>query len=186
MKIAILIVISTLSLACGLGPDMSKDRIPRSPSPTPFVPEKPIAEYMKDGDAAYASGDHAAAIASYKRAFEIEQRDPKLEKKLWYSLITNLGMSYARTGDTKNARLVVAYAVSKEPRNPIFHYILACSFATEGDESSALSRLSKAYELKANLPAGQKIPDPLTDPCFESYADSDTFKKDVAQMKGSK
>src|SRR5687767_6436871 len=91
--VLLVLCLSLVTLACGLGPDLSKDRVQRSPSPTPFIPEKPIDEYMKEGSAAYLARDYAAAITPYKRALEIEQRDPKLDKKLWYVLVDNLAMS---------------------------------------------------------------------------------------------
>ena len=175
-----------LSLACGLGPDMSKDRVPRSPSPTPFVPDKPIADYMRDGGAAYSAGNFSEAVNSYKRALEIEQREQKLEKKQWYELVGNLAMSYSRTGDSKNARLTIAYGLSKDYDYPIFHYVLACSYGEEGDESNALYHLRTAFKFRDKLLAGEKFPDPLTESSFAAFADSETLKKAVAGMKRSK
>ena len=98
MKIGLLFLWVLIFLSgCGLGPDLSKDRVPRSPSPTPFIPEKSIDEYMREGSAAYLARDYRAAITPYKRALEIEQRDPKLDKKHWYVLVDNLAMSYGLT-----------------------------------------------------------------------------------------
>jgi len=172
-----------LSLACGLGPDLTKDRVPRSPSPTPFIPEKPITEYMSEGRVAFVARDFQGAITPYKRAFEIEQRDPKLDKILWHELVNNLALSYGQTGDLKNARLVIAYGISKDYRYPMFYYILACIHGQEGDESNSVYYLSKAYEHKANLSKGETLPDPLTDSSFSSFSSSDTFKQAVAKMK---
>jgi tetratricopeptide (TPR) repeat protein len=183
MKFATVLAISILSLACGLGPDLSKDRIERPPSPTPFVADKPIAEYLRDGDAAFEAGDYAAALTPYKRAFEIEQREQKLETKSWHALVNNLAMSYVRTGDMKNARLTIAYGVSKDYDHPPFHYTLACSFGEEGDESNATYHLRKAFRFRNKMPAGEKLADPMTDACFDSFASSDAFAKAVAEMK---
>ena len=187
MKIGLLFLWVLIFLSgCGLGPDLSKDRVPRSPSPTPFIPEKPIDEYMREGSAAYLARDYRAAITSYKRALEIEQRDPKLDKKHWYVLVDNLAMSYGLTGDVKNARLVLAYGISKDYNYPMFHYIVACTYGEEGDESNSLYHLSRAFEHRANMLAGEKFPDPLTDSSFASFADSETFKRSVAAMKSSR
>lgn len=180
------ICVCFLAIGCGLGPDMSKDRIPRSPSPTPFVPEKPIAEYMTEGRAAYSSEKFAEAIESYKRAFEIEQREQKLDAKLRRELVGNLAMSYVRTGAVDKARVTIAYGVSKDYNYPIYHYALACSFAVDGNEGSALHRLRTAYMFRNNLSPGQSLPDPLTESCFESLSSSETFKKAVAEIKASK
>ncbi len=174
------------ALACGFGPDMTKDRVERPPSPTPFVPEKPIADYMLDGDAAFSSGNFAEALNSYKRAFEIEQREQKLDEKQQKGLIVNLAMAYIRTGDTEHARLTLAYGLSKHYDYPNFHYTLACSHAADGDESNTLYRLRTAFNFRDKLPKGEKLADPLTDTCFESFSDSETFKKAVAEMKRAK
>jgi tetratricopeptide (TPR) repeat protein len=185
MKVAGLLFFVSLFLAasCGLGPDLSKDRVERSPTPTPFVPEKPIEEYMRDGSAAYSARDYQAAIPPYKRALEIEQRSPKLDKKLWYVLVDNLAMSYGMTGDSKNARVVLAYGLSKDYNYPMFHYILAVTYGEDGDESNSLLHLRRAFEFRANMIEGETFPDPMTDSSFESFRDSDTFKKAVADMK---
>ena len=93
LRFTIVIAIALLSLACGLGPDLTKDRIPRSPSPTPFVPDKPIADYLRDGAAAYSAGNLSEAVLHYKKAFEIEQREQKLEKKDRRQLVSNLAIA---------------------------------------------------------------------------------------------
>ena len=187
MKVVLfLLLISICSVACGLGPDLSKDRVPRSPSPTPFIPEKPIADYLRDGNTEYTAGNFAEAIDSYKQAFEIEKREQKLEKKERNELVANLAMAYVRTGDTTKARVTIAYGVSKDFEYAMFHYILAASYGVEGDESSALYRLRTAYKFRDKLPAGTKLPDPLSDPTFESFAGSETFKKAVEDAKRSR
>jgi hypothetical protein len=185
LRFTLLITIGLFSLACGLGPDMTKDRIPPSPTPTPFVPDKPIADYLRDGAAAYAAGNFFEAVVHYKKAFEIEQREQKLEKKQRRELLTNLAVAYSRTGDTKNARTVVGYGFSKDFDAPIYHYALACSFGSEGDESSALYHLRTAFGFRNKLLPGEKLADPMQDGCFTDFADSDTFKKAVGEMKHS-
>ncbi|HUR97251.1 MAG TPA: tetratricopeptide repeat protein [Pyrinomonadaceae bacterium] len=183
-----LLCVSTFALACGLGPDMTKDRVEReaSPTPTPFIPEKPVVEYLHDGDAAFSSGNFSDALGSYKKAFEIEQRAPKLDEKERNGLVRNLAMSYIRTGDTEHARLTIAYGLSKSYNNAIFHYTLACSHAADGNESDTLYRLRTAYNFRDKLPKGEKLPDPLADTCFERLADGETFKKAVEEMKRMK
>ena len=181
-----LVCVSVFAIGCGLGPDMTKDRIERPPSPTPFVPERPVAEYLRDGDAAFTSGSFSEALSAYKRAFEIEQREQKLDEKRRNALIHNLAMAYIRTGDTEHARLTVAYGLAKSYNYPIFHYTLACSHAADGDESTTLYRLRTAYNFRNNMPKGEKFPDPLTDSCFESFSDGAEFKKAIAEMKRTK
>ena len=137
---------------------------------------------MSEGDGAYAAKDFAAALTPYKRAFEIEQREQKLDKDLRNKLIENLAMSYALTGDQTNARVVLAYGLSKDFSYPMFHYVLARSYGQEGNEAEAIYRLRKAYEHKKNVAKGETLPDPLTDDSFAVFSDSETFKKAVAEM----
>ena len=172
-----------LSLACGLGPDLSKDRVPRSPSPTPFVPDKPIADYIRDGAAAYSAGNLSDAVLHYKKALEIEQREKKLEKKERRELIANGAIVLAMTGDTKNARLAIAYGLSKDFDAPMYYYALACSYASEGDESTTLYHLREAFGFRHKLLPGEKMGDPLKDSCFADFADNDSFKKAIAEIK---
>jgi tetratricopeptide (TPR) repeat protein len=185
LRFTIVIAIAILSVACGLGPDLSKDRVPRSPSPTPFIPDKPIGDYIRDGGAAYAAGNFSEASVHYKKAFEIEQREQKLEKKERRELVANAATAFARAGDTKNARLAVAYGLSKDFDAPMYHYALACSYASEGDESTALYHLRAAFGFRHKLLPGEKMADPIKDTCFTDFAENDTFKKAVTEMKRS-
>lgn len=120
-RLAVLFCLFLITGGCGLGPDMSRDRVPADPSPTPFIPDKSSVEYIRLGDAAFAGGDHAGASLNYKRAFEIERDEKKLDKKQFYALISNLSISYARAGDTKNARVTAAYGLSKKYDHALFH-----------------------------------------------------------------
>ena len=185
LRFSIVAVFILLSIGCGVGPDLSKDRLPRSPSPTPFVPDKPIADYIHDGATAYAAGNFAQAVVHYKKAFEIEQLEQKLEKKARRELISNLATAYSRTGDTRSARLAIAYGLSKDYDAPMYHYALGCSFASEGDESTALYHLRAAFGFRHKLLSGEKMGDPMKDGCFADFADNDAFKKAVAEMKRS-
>lgn len=182
-RLAVIFCLCFAAAACGIGPDMSKDRVPPAPTPTPFIPDKSTVEYMRLGDAAVAAGDHGGAIQPYKRAFEIERDEQKFEKKQFYALVSKLAISYARGGDTKNARVTAAYGLSKQYDYPLFHYALACSYAVEGDEINTLYHLDNAYEHKNKLAAGEIFPDPLSDESFAGLSDSTTFKTSVARMK---
>ena len=181
--IALYFVIAFLLAGCGLGPDMTRDRVPASPTPTPWQGEVATDEYIRQGDAAYAAAKYAEAITPYKNAFDQDKYQQKLERKALFGLINKLAMSYAKTGDSKNARLVLAYGISKDFAYPLNHYTLAATFGEEGNEAEALSHLRQAYKHRNKLPAGEKLPDPLADDSFSSMHDSDTFKKAVAAMK---
>ena len=187
MKARLTFVFLTVLLSgCGMGPDMTRDRIPRSPSPTPWQGEKPFEDNMRDGDAAFAAKDYAAAAKAYGVALDQEKAKPKLEKKQWYALVNNTAMSYTLAGDTKNARVVLAYGVSKDFDYPLFHYNLARTYGVEGSVNDVIGHLERAFERRSKLPAGEKLPDPLTDESFASFAEDDVFKKAVARMKSGR
>ena len=137
---------------------------------------------MREGDAAYGAKNYSAAVAAYQRVFEREQAQPKLDKKLWYGLTENLADSYTHTGDVRNARVVLAQGISKDYKFPMFYYILARTYAEEGNEIQTITHIQKAYENKKNLPAGRTLPDPMTDESFAAFADSAEFKKAVSRM----
>ena len=185
LRFTIIISVAILSVSCGLGPDLSKDRVPRSPTPTPFIPDKPIGDYIRDGSAAFSAGKFDEAAVHYKKAFEIEQREQKLEKPERRAFVANAATAFARGGDTKDAKLAIAYGLSKDFDAPMYHYALGCTFASEGDESTALYHLRAAFGFRDKLLKGEKLSDPLTDSCFTDFADNDSFKKAVAEMKRS-
>ena len=182
IRTALLLCVVVLC-GCGLGPDMTRDRIPPSPTPTPWQGEVATTEYIRQGDVAFAAGDYSGAVAPYKNAFDQEKFQQKLEKKALFGLISNLATAYSKTGDSRNARLVLAYGISKDYSNPIVHYTLATTFGEEGNEAQALSHLRDAYKNRKKLQQGETLPDPMTDPSFASMQDSDTFKKAVGAMK---
>ena len=182
-RLAVYFLSIVVLAGCGLGPDMTRNRIPPSPTPTPWQGEVPTDEYIRQGDIAYAAGNYAAAVAPFKNAFDQDKYQQKLERNVLFSLIDKLATSYSKTGDTRNARLVLAYGISKDYAYPMHHYVLAATFAEEGNEPEALSHLRRAYKNKKKLSAGETFPDPLTDDSFSSLQDSSTFRKAVDAMK---
>ena len=98
----------------------------------------------------------------------------------------NLGMAYGITGDIKSSHAVFEYGISKEPTYPLFHYNMACGYGELGDEENAIKHLRNAFKNKANMIAGERFPDPMTDSSFEKFRDSEKFKKSVAEMKSQK
>jgi tetratricopeptide (TPR) repeat protein len=182
-RLGLSILVVALLSGCGLGPDMTRDRIPPSPTPTPWQGEVATTEYIRQGDAAYASGDYASAIPHYKNAFDQDKFQLKLEKKALYGLIRNLATAYSKTGDARNARLVVAYGISKDYAYPMHHYTLAAISGDEGNEAEAISHLRTAYKNRNKLLPGETFPDPLKDTAFANMKDSETFKNAVRAMK---
>jgi tetratricopeptide (TPR) repeat protein len=178
-----LLSIALLYFACTSTPETSRVGNQSSATPSTEKPAKSSFDYMNEASAAYSRGDYRGAIPLYEQALEMEKRDPQLEKEIWYVLVDNLAMAHGISGDLKSSRLVLDYGISKDSKYAMFHYILACTYGEEGDEANALRHLSTAYKNRVHVMKGEELPDPLADSSFASFADSESFKKAVANMK---
>jgi len=132
-------------------------------------------ELVQQGSLFYIQHDYKGAIGPYSQALELEKVNPKLEKVVWYVLIDNLGMSYGATGNLQKAKEIFDYGVSKEPAYPLFYYNLACTYAEMGDATEAENYLKKAFEYKANVLPGERMPDPRTDDSFTKLMKNKEF-----------
>jgi tetratricopeptide (TPR) repeat protein len=137
---------------------------------------------MTDGNHAYMRGDFAGAAKAYQQALDAEKKQPTLDRPTTITLIDNLGTAYGITGNWHKAREAFDYGVSKYPTHPIFYYDIACIYGRKKDVENAITYLQKAFANKANLAAGQNIPDPLTDNSFDAFKDNDRFVKVVKSL----
>ena len=64
----------------------------------------------------------------------------------------------------------------------MFHYNLACAFAEMGDLEKALPCLEKAIKYKANMNAGENLPDPRKDDSFRKYRNDKRFIEVVKKL----
>ena len=150
------------------------------------VAQKTSLDYVAEGSRSYLERDYKAAIPPYQKALDLEKQERKLEKKWWIVLVDNLGMAYGITGDIKSSMSVFEYGIANEPTYPLFYYNMACGYGELGDEANAIKFLQPAYKYKKNMLDGERLPDPLTDSSFSRFADSETFKKAVKEMKSGK
>jgi tetratricopeptide (TPR) repeat protein len=134
-------------------------------------------ELVQEASLLYLQHDYKGAIRPYSQALELEKVNPRLEQRLWYVLVDNLGMSYGITGDLKNAKETFEYGVSRDPRYPLFYYNLACTYAEMGDATEAGNHLKKAFEYKANVLQGERIPDPRQDDSFKKLMKNKEFRE---------
>jgi hypothetical protein len=74
-------------------------------------------------------------------------------------LVMSLGMS----GDLKNSRGVAEMAIAADPDYPINYYNLACADAEQGNATDAKLHLQRAFDRRANVLKGEKMPDPTKD-----------------------
>jgi hypothetical protein len=57
------------------------------------------------------------------------------------------------------------------------YYNLACASAEEGNKNKVLANLSLAFQHKANVLKGERMPDPRNDSSFQRYIRDDDFIK---------
>jgi tetratricopeptide (TPR) repeat protein len=134
-------------------------------------------EHWKKGGAAYMAGNYREAIGPFRKALELEKVNRLLPRDLWRVLVDNLGMAYGISGDLKNAKEVFEYGLSQEADYPLFHYNLACTYAEMNDMANTMSYLKRAFELKANLIAGENMPDPREDDSFRRFMKVREFRE---------
>jgi tetratricopeptide (TPR) repeat protein len=139
-------------------------------------------EYLRQGSVLYLEGEYKKAISPYQKALDLEKEKPTLDKTLWRVLVDNLGMSYGISGDLKKAKLTFEYGLSKDPKYPMFHYNMACTYAEMEDVDKAIVYLKQAFEYKENMIKGEPMPDPSTDSSFQRFLKNEKFVKALKEL----
>jgi hypothetical protein len=67
----------------------------------------------------------------------------------------------------------------------MFYYILACVHAEMNDPDNAIKNLRLAFNYKANLIPGERMPDPARDDSFARFLNDPRFRKLLEEI-GSK
>ncbi len=148
-------------------------------------PQKTSFDYAREGSLAFSQNDYKASIEPYQKALDLEKKDRKLEKNIWFLVVDNLAMAYGITSDIKKSRATLEYGISKEPTYPMFYYIMANTYGEENDEPNSIKWLRLAFERRGNMIKGESFPNPLKDSSFKNFAESETFKKAVEEMQNS-
>ena len=151
---------------------------------SPTFAQKTSLEWFHEGCDALLAHKIKESIPPYQKALDLEKRERKLEKKLWYLLVQNLAVSYGMTGEIKKSMAVLKYGIKHEPTYPVFYYTMACGYGEIDDEDNAIKYLRLAYKYKANMLEGEPFPNPETDSSFAKLRNSEKFKKAIVEMKG--
>lgn len=126
------------------------------------------------GHALFRQEKFADAIGPYERARALENEGKKLSQSEHRILVDQLVMSYGIAGQLSKAHSLLDVAIQQDPEYPLNYYNRACAFAEEGDKTKMLANLDLAFQKKANVLKGEKMPDPRTDSSFQKYVrDSD-------------
>ena len=96
---------------------------------------------MEQASRSFLNGDYKRAIPPYQKALDREKANRTLGEPLWRVLVDNLGMSYGISGDLKKAKETFDYGLSKDPKYPMFHYNMACTYAEMDDVDNTIKYL---------------------------------------------
>jgi tetratricopeptide (TPR) repeat protein len=151
---------------------------------------KMLPNYVLDSQDEFIAGsiffdnqDFRRAALHYQNALDLEKEKPAFNQTLTRVLIDQLGMSYGISKDLDKSKAVFEYGISKDPEYPLYYYNIACGYGEQKDKTNALVFLKEAFERKANVVKGEKMPDPLTDDSFRSFVSDAAFVNAVKQMQ---
>jgi tetratricopeptide (TPR) repeat protein len=147
------------------------------------APAEDTLRYLGEGSRSYLQRDFSAAARSYQKALDLEKQKRTLSRDIFRVLVDNLGMSYGISGNLKKAKETFEYGLTQEPEYPMFYYNLACTYGEMKKMEEAVEELRLAYRYKANMIAGETIPDPIKDDSFRYFAGNDSFVKAVTDMQ---
>lgn len=129
-----------------------------------------------------SQGRGYAGIAAYnQRALDTLPTDaPKSARR---SIINQLSTSYARIGQAEKGRAINEAAIKGDADYPFYYYNLARIDADDERAKDAQAELQQAWERKANLDAGEQMPDPTKDPSFQKLKAKADFWSYVQSLK---
>jgi tetratricopeptide (TPR) repeat protein len=139
----------------------------------------------------YSSQQYRAAGPVYESALQKLKANPaeipsgaKPDRKTMIRVLTDqAGMSYGMSSNTAKARAIFEKAIAEDPDYPMYYYNLACADAEEKNLTGARQHLTEAYARKANVNAGEQMPDPTTDDSFLPYRGNKEFWSFVESLK---
>jgi tetratricopeptide (TPR) repeat protein len=137
---------------------------------------------MEQGSRFFLEHDFRRAIPPYQKALDREKANRTLSESLWRVLVDNLGMAYGISGDLRKARQTFEYGLSKDPKYPMFHYNMACTYAEMNDVDKTITYLKQAFAYRANMIKGERFPDPWTDDSFQRFMNNDKFVGALKEM----
>jgi tetratricopeptide (TPR) repeat protein len=159
------------------------DQAPSSGQSAGTAPADDTVRYLGEGSRSYLQRNYSSAARSYQKALDLERQKRTLPRDTFRVLVDNLGMSYGIGGDLQKAKETFEYGLTQEPDYPMFYYNLACTYGEMKKMPEAIEELRLAYKYKANIIAGETMPDPIKDDSFRYFVGDNTFVKAVADMQ---
>ena len=146
-------------------------------------PSDAAVQYFREASKHYLQQDYSSAAALYQKGPRPKNKQHTLSKDYFRVLVDNLGMSYGIRGRLQQAKLTFEYGLTQDPEYPMFYYNLACTYGETKNMPQAIEELRLAYKYKANIVAGETLPDPLKDDSFRLFVNDDGFVKAVTDMQ---
>jgi hypothetical protein len=164
-----------------LSPDVSLAEIQAQNPAQP--PDHDSFYYFGLGSKFYLQRDYFHAEDAYLKALDLDRQKHSLSKDYFRVLVDNLGMSYGMTGKLPQAEATFVFGLTQDPEYPMFHFNLACTFGEMDKMNEALAQLRLFYKYKANMIAGETLPDPLKDDSFRNFVGKEEFVNAVHEMQ---
>jgi tetratricopeptide (TPR) repeat protein len=124
----------------------------------------------------YKSKQYSAAAPMFEEALVRLKDEPSAATKDGKRvLVDQAGMAYGMSGEVGKARATFEKAVAEVPDYPLYYYNLACADAEENKLADARLHLQQAFARKANLIAGETMPEPTKDGSFLPHRDNQDF-----------
>jgi hypothetical protein len=124
----------------------------------------------------YKSQQYSTAAPMFEEALGKLKDEPRAATKDGKRvLVDQAGMAYGMSGEVGKARAIFQKAVVEDPDYPLYYYNLACADAEENKLADARLHLQQAFARKANLIAGETMPEPTKDNSFLPHRDNQDF-----------
>jgi hypothetical protein len=130
-----------------------------------------VQDYLIAADLYSVAARENASAALYDRAAlyyrgALKALPPDDHSTRQRLVTSRLADAWLQSGDPKRARDVYETALTKDPSYPEYDFGLARMDAVEGHADAAKTHLQNAFEHRANLPPGTRLPDPTQDPAI--------------------
>ena len=124
----------------------------------------------------YKSQQYGGAAPLFEEALMKLKDEPSAATKNGKRvLVDQAGMAYGMSGEIGKARAIFEKALAEDPDYPLYYYNLACADAEENKLADARLHLQQAFARKANLIAGETMPEPTKDGSFLPHRDGQDF-----------
>jgi len=96
------------------------------------------------------------------------------------------GMSYGISGNLTKSRSIFEKGIADDPSYPLNYYNLACADAGEKKLSDARRHIQQAFDRKANVNPGERMPVPTEDDSFLPYKGNREFWAFLQEIEAAK